>query len=257
MNTTQFLLTRWTWNATNLFVGVALLLAYVAAFGIQRRMGWLAGAMGVFVLTLMSPLSTLADRYLFSAHMIQHILLLLAVPGFLLLSLPRSFSLAFRPRILGHPLVGWAAGVGSMWLWHAPTLCNAAVSSPLIHGVQTVSLVVLGIAFWRQILAPRDEERLPPPNAVFYLFSACLACSVLGIVITLSPVTICPAYSMVRPDPLLEMIRADWGFTPERDQQVGGLFMWVPMCLIYLGAIFAQLARWFAEPASPILRETQ
>jgi cytochrome c oxidase assembly factor CtaG len=48
---------------------------------------------------------------------------------------------------------------------------------------------------------------------------------------------------------MLQTIRMGWGFSPERDQQIGGLLMWVPMCLIYLTAILAQMARWFAQPA--------
>jgi cytochrome c oxidase assembly factor CtaG len=50
---------------------------------------------------------------------------------------------------------------------------------------------------------------------------------------------------------MLQTIRTGWGFSPERDQQIGGLLMWVPMCLIYLTAILAQMVRWFAQPASP------
>jgi cytochrome c oxidase assembly factor CtaG len=226
---------------------------YVAAFCGHRRIGWFAAALAVFLLTLLSPLNTLADGYLFSAHMAQHILLLLIVPALLLLSLPRAFSLAVGPRVFAHPLVGWFAGVGAMWFWHAPALCNAAVASRPVHALQTVSLLVLGGLFWRQILAPREEERLSPPRAIFYLFSACVACSVLGIIITFSPVTVCSIYAMQPNDRLgmLPTIRAGWGFSPERDQQIGGLLMWVPMCLIYLTAILAQLARWFAQPASP------
>jgi cytochrome c oxidase assembly factor CtaG len=49
---------------------------------------------------------------------------------------------------------------------------------------------------------------------------------------------------------MLQTIRTGWGFSPERDQQIGGLLMWVPMCLIYLTAILAQMKRWFAQPAS-------
>ena len=140
-----------------------------------------------------------------------------------------------------------------MWFWHTPALCNAAVASRPVHALQTVSLVVLGSLFWRQILAPRDEERLSPPRAIFYLFSACVACSVLGIIITFSPVTVCSIYTMPMTDRLglLHIIRTGWGFSPERDQQIGGLLMWVPMCLIYLTAILAQLARWFAQETGP------
>ena len=141
-----------------------------------------------------------------------------------------------------------------MWFWHAPVLCNAAVSSRPVHALQTASLLLLGCIFWRQILAPRDEERLSPPGAVLYLFSACVACSVLGIILTLSPVTVCSIYMMQPKDPLgiLNTIHNGWGLTPERDQQIGGLLMWVPMCLIYLSAMFAQIGRWFAEPATPV-----
>jgi cytochrome c oxidase assembly factor CtaG len=253
MTTSQFILSGWTWNPAVLLTGALALVVYVAAFRDRRRIGWFAAALGVLLLTLLSPLNTLADGYLFSAHMAQHILLLLIVPALLLLSLPRPLSLAVGPRVFSHPLVGWLAGVCAMWFWHAPALCNAAVASRPVHALQIVSLLVLGSLFWRQILAPREEERLSPPGAVLYLFSACVTCSVLGIIITFSPVTVCSIYTMQPIDRLgmLQTIRTGWGFSPERDQQIGGLLMWVPMCLIYLSAIFAQIARWFAPSAGP------
>jgi cytochrome c oxidase assembly factor CtaG len=259
MTTTQFLISGWTLNAADLLVGMACGVAYVTAFGIHQRLGYFVGVLCVFLLALVSPLNTLADGYLFSAHMVQHILLLLVVPALLLLSLPRSVSLAVRPRGLCHPCVGWSAGVLAMWFWHAPALCDAAVASRPVHALQTASLLLLGWLFWGQILAPREEERLSPPGAVLYLFSACVACSVLGIILTFSPVRVCSVYMMPPKDPfrMLDTIRTGWGFTPERDQQIGGLLMWVPMCLIYLSAIFAQMTRWFAEPATPATAKFQ
>jgi putative membrane protein len=254
MTTTQFLISGWSWNTADFLVVAVAGIAYVTVFGVPERIGYFAGALVVLLLTVLSPLNTLADGYLFSAHMAQHILLLLIVPALLLLSLPRSISLTVGPRLLGHPFVGWSAGVGAMWFWHVPALCNAAVALRPVHALQTASLLLLGCVFWRQILAPREEECLSPPGAVMYLFSACVACSVLGIILTFSPVTICSIYMMPPRDPLgiLNTIRTGWGFTPERDQQIGGLLMWVPMCLIYLSAMFAEMARWFAEPATPV-----
>jgi cytochrome c oxidase assembly factor CtaG len=127
------------------------------------------------------------------------------------------------------------------------------VTRPSIHALQTGSLLLLGTLFWRQTLAPRDAERLSPPAAVAYLGGACLACSVLGIMLTFSPVTVCSVYAA--PDParlsLSPLIEGQWGLTPQRDQQIGGLLMWVPMCLIYLAAILAQVGRWFAEVPRP------
>ena len=93
---------------------------------------------------------------------------------------------------------------------------------------------------------------MAPLPAVGYLFAACSACTVLGILLTFSPVTVCRVY--LRPVDALglaPMIEGSWGMNPARDQQVGGLIMWVPMCLAYLCAIFGQLARWYSEPAHP------
>jgi putative membrane protein len=254
MTTQQFLISEWTWNTAGLVFSGVVFTAYLWAFNINRRILYLFAALALFVLTLMSPLNALAAGYLFSAHMLQHILLLLIVPALLLMSLPRWVSLGSRSWLIANPFVGWIAGVSAMWLWHARPLCNAVVSSQVVNALQISSLLVLGTIFWRQILAPREEERMSPPGAVLYLFSACVACSILGILITFSPVSVCPIYAQAPTDRLgiLNLIQSNWGITPERDQQIGGLLMWVPMCLVYLSAIVAQLARWFAHPlASP------
>lgn len=252
MTTQQFLTSAWTWNTTVLLLSVVVILAYVCAFGVSRRVLYLIAGLGVFVLTLVSPLNALADGFLFSAHMAQHILLLLIVPALFLMSLPRWVSLGPRSWLLVNPFVGWISGVGAMWFWHARPLCNAAVSSQFVGALQVSSLLVLGVIFWRQILAPREDERLSPPGAALYLFSACVACSVLGILITFAPVSVCPIYAQPRAVNfgIAKLIQVTWGFTPEKDQQVGGLLMWVPMCFVYLSAIIAQLARWFAHPVA-------
>jgi putative membrane protein len=250
MTTVQFLTSAWKWNLGVLLLSGLTIVAYVWTFGIRRRFSYLIAGLVVFVLTLLSPLNALADGYLFSAHMLQHILLLLIVPALLLMSLPRWVSLAPRSMPLVNPLVGWIAGVSAMWLWHARPLCDAAVSSKFVAALQTCSLLLLGTIFWWQVLAPRGDERLSPPGAVLYLFSACVACSVLGILITFSPVSVCPIYGQAPADQpgILNLIQTSWGITPDKDQQIGGLLMWVPMCFVYLSAIIAQLARWFAHP---------
>ena len=250
MTTQQFLTSEWTWNPAGLVLSGVALTAYLWAFNINRRILYLFAALAVFVLTLISPLNALASGYLFSAHMLQHILLLLIVPALVLMSLPRWVSLGSRSWLIANPFVGWIAGVGAMWLWHARPLCNAAVSSRLVNALQICSLLLLGAIFWRQVLAPREEERMSPLGAVLYLFSACVACSILGILITFSPVSVCPIYAQPPTDRLgiLNLIQSNWGITPEKDQQIGGLLMWVPMCLVYLSAIISQLARWFAHP---------
>ncbi len=253
MSTMQLLTTGWTWDPGVIVPALAGLAAYILACGISRLPYFLI-ALALYAAALISPINTLADGYLFSAHMVQHLLLLLLVPPFLLLSLPRTVTVPNRLRLLTHPIAGWIAGAGAMWLWHAPALCNAAVTSRPIHGIQTASLLFLGTIFWWQTLAPRESDRLPPLTAVVYLFSSCATCSVLGIILTFSPITVCAIYMHpVDRLGLLSTIRNDWGMTPQKDQQLGGLLMWAPMCLVYLSAVIAQLVHWFREPAPGLL----
>jgi len=248
MTTYQFLTTAWRWNYILLLFCALALAGYFLAFRRRGRLAYLGGALVAFLIALISPVSALADGYLFSAHMVQHILLVLIVPALLLLSLPRSFSLPRSLTVFTHAFIGWIAGVGAMWLWHAPALCNAATTSRTVSAIQTTSLLLMGSAFWWQVLAPRNAERLSPAAGIAYLFTACTACSVLGIVLTFAPVSICPVYQHpVDRLGMLGTIRGNWGLTSDKDQQIGGLLMWVPMCLIYLTAILAQLARWHSD----------
>jgi cytochrome c oxidase assembly factor CtaG len=251
MTTYQFLTTAWEWNPTLLLLCSLAVAGYFLAFGLRGQPAYFVGALAILLLALASPLNALADGYLFSAHMVQHILLVLIVPALLLLSLPRSLSLQRSLAAFTHPLIGWGAGVGAMWLWHAPALCNAATTLKAVSVIQTISLLLLGSIFWWQVLAPREADRLSPLAGIVYLFTACTACSILGIILTFAPVSMCSAYQQpVDRLGILDAIRGQWGLTSERDQQIGGLLMWVPMCLIYVTAILAQLARWQTESAS-------
>jgi len=253
MTTEQFLLSAWNWNPWVIAVSAATILAYGARYhwSFSRKIGWLLSGVAVFFLTLASPMDALADGYLFSAHMLQHLLLLLVVPPLILLSLP-SAPMSGRWKwltwMVRRPVATWCLGVGGMWLWHAPTLCNAAVTSGWIHLLQTVSLLLMGFAFWWPIIGPWNRQRLPPLGGIVYLFSACLGCTILGIILTFAPVEVCSIY--LHPlDRLgiLPLAQNQWGLTPAKDQQLGGLLMWVPACLIYFSGIIGLLARWYGQ----------
>ena len=265
MTTRTLLVSLWDpWPAPALLCLVAL-----GFYGVRyrdrpsSRAAYFVGAVAVFFLALASPIGVLARGYLFSAHMLQHLLLLLVVPPLILMGLPRdpaadavSTGQAPPRRALryGGP---WLAGVGGMWLWHERTLCNAAALRPSVQCLQTVSLLAMGVAFWLPILSPRARDRFPAFAGIFYLFAACVACTVLGILVTFSPVEVCSIYA--RPiDKLgvLPLLRDGWGLSCSGDQQLGGLMMWVPTCLVYVAAILATLARYYREeglsPASSV-----
>jgi putative membrane protein len=217
-----------------------------------RRTGALLAAVAVLILALSSPIDALAAGYLFSAHMLQHLLLVLVVPALALMALPpargtgRPVAARMARWLLDRPVVTWISGIGAMWLWHAETLCNAASQSASVRGAQSVSLLAMGALFYWPLLAPRSAWRMSPLAGMVYLFTACLGCTLLGILITLSPVEVCPAF--LHPSEgggVLSLIRDGWGVSAAEDQQIGGLLMWVPACGVYLGGIVAELARFY------------
>jgi putative membrane protein len=241
------------------FALAACLAAAIAYFMPRARFGVrtvpLVMALSILVLALASPIGQLADGYLFSAHMLQHLLLVLIVPPLALLGVApalRTRSAGRVGRAFTRPIVAWGLGVGAMWLWHERMLCDAASQNALVHRVQELSLLVMGTAFWWPILAPREEQRLEPLSGVLYLFTACVACTLLGIAITFSPVQVCSVFAHpVDRLGVMPLVRESWGLSAEKDQQVGGLLMWVPACLVYGTAILCVLARLFGEPSRP------
>jgi cytochrome c oxidase assembly factor CtaG len=261
VSTGEFLLTAWSARPFVLIGCFALMALYlwVAKRLGPRLLAW-SGGVALILIALVSPLDRLADTYLFSAHMAKHILFVLVIPALLLIGTPPSLverSLRFpaaraAARLLSAPAVTWPAGIGAMILWHIPAVFSAASLHESLHTVEHVSLLVGGVMFWWPILAPLPRLRLRPvPQGVAYLFTACLACTMMGVLITFSPVILYPAYlNPPDPDGVLLLIRNGWGMTPALDQQVGGLLMWVPCCLVYLTAIMTMFGRWYGADES-------
>ena len=125
----------WDWEPSVIAGCAALALGYITLarkHGFSRSPWFLAGVL-LLLLDLVSPLDTLADRYLFSAHVVQHFLLALVIPPLLLLG-TRAFDLGGLikfERLLGQPPISWLLGVGTMLLWHIPAFFNAAASRSL------------------------------------------------------------------------------------------------------------------------------
>jgi putative membrane protein len=231
---------NWDWEPS-VVVGCALLaigyLVVVRKRGLNRAPYFLAGVL-LLLLDLVSPIDTLGDQYLFSAHIAQHFLLALVIPPLLLLGTP-AFELGALnqlERAIGQPPVSWLLGVGTMLAWHIPVLFNAALANESLHIVQHLSFLVTGTIFWWPILGPLQNRHLSPFGAISYLFSACLCCSLLGAFLTFAPVGLYPAY--------LNPPARVWGLDPKSDQQLGGLLMWVTGCFVYLAGILSKVGRW-------------
>jgi cytochrome c oxidase assembly factor CtaG len=258
--TRELLLKAWEpeWSINIGCVAALALYYFKVAANAWQRISFSVGIV-VMMLALESPLDALGDDYLFSAHMAQHLCLILLVPPLLLLGMSRKTTLSWLSvpwfsafeRRLGNPWVAWISCIGLMTAWHLPVLYNYALENEGVHVVQHLSFLVTATMFWWPVFHPAHERRLSTGVAVLYLFAAVAENSVLGIIITFMRVGHYPAY--LHPDDeygALHLIRDGWGLSAATDQRLGGLLMWIPGCSVYFVVILWLISDWFATPDS-------
>ena len=209
-------------------------------------------SLGVVFVALISPLDALSEE-LGSAHMVQHMLLMVvAAPLFILGSPELVFMWGLSPNwkpiaarwrrwlegeALERPALVWTLYAGTLWIWHLPIAYQAALADPFLHDAQHLSFFGVACLFWRSLLAPLRRHRLHPLAAVVALFTTSLHAMLLGIFMALSPVIWYKVYSSRT---------IIWGLTPLEDQQLAGLIMWMPACLVYPAAAAAVFGTWLA-----------
>jgi cytochrome c oxidase assembly factor CtaG len=135
--------------------------------------------------------------------------------------------------------VAWGLHAAALWAWHAPALFEAAVVHESVHILQHASFFVTALLFWWSLLSGRDGQRVG--LAVLCLFTTALHGGALGALLAMAGQAWYSVYEATAPL---------WGLTALEDQQLGGLIMWVPAGLVYLGAALALLASWLGAPSS-------
>lgn len=262
----EMLATRWNWEPA--LLSALLYTAALYGLGVRRLWGragmgrgvsgWqvaaFAGALTALVIALLSPLDALAGA-LFSAHMLQHLLLVLvaapllvvSAPGYVMLwAFPIGVRRALAPagltlqrawRAVSRPAVAWVLFVITIWLWHLPALYDAALGSEPLHALEHLCFLATAWLFWWQLLHPLGRRNLSRGASVLYVFTASIQGSALGALLTFAPSPLYPAYAVTQLSPL----------TPLQDQQLAGLLMWVPGGLLYLFLAAAFFAAWLNE----------
>ncbi|MBI1848393.1 MAG: cytochrome c oxidase assembly protein [Candidatus Rokubacteria bacterium] len=226
-----------------------------AGVGRGRAVAFFAG-LAVLLAALNGPLHDLSERYLFSAHMVQHLLLTLAVPPLLLAGLPafmldgllapllRHAGPAAVLRALTRPVPALLLYTVALVAWHLPGPYDTALASHGWHLVEHVTLLVTATLAWWPVLA--SSARLPalPYGAqILYLFAFGVPMTLVAAMITGAERVLYAFYAAApRIGPL----------DPFDDQRLGGLLMWVPAGLIPLLAFTAVFFRWAAEEADDL-----
>lgn len=253
------------WRAWEFDLGAVVLLALTAVFyaigsrrhvgltGLQRTCFW-AGWF-TLVIALVSPLHPLGE-VLFSAHMVQHEILMLIAAPLLVISRPfvtflwalpfewrRSVGAWSKTKLVRHcwlwltaPLTAWWIHAVAIWLWHAPPLFSATLKSDAVHTAQHLSFLLSALLFWWALFYARGRHAYG--SGVLYIFTTAIHTGILGALLTFAPHPWYAPYSATT---------QAWGLTPLQDQQIGGLIMWVPASIIYLVAGLVLFAAWMRE----------
>ncbi len=251
------LLTAWTPEPSVVAGCAALLVARAAADRFRPARAWIPFAAGTAVLfvALASPLDPLADAYSFAAHMVQHMILVLAVPPLWVAGAPAALlrgalrrpALSRLERALASPAVACGLAAAVLALWHVPRLYDAAVASEGLHVVEHLSFLVAFTIYWWPVLAPLPGRRLAAGPAILHLAAGGVATSVVGILVTFSSPALYGSYASGE-DPLhvLAALRAA-GLDRAADLQLSGLLMWMAGTPVFLGAALGAIGRWIRE----------
>jgi putative membrane protein len=223
-----------------------------------RAASYGAGIVAI-ALALLSPIDRASD-VLFSAHMVQHELLMLVAAPLVVLgrplapavwALPRGarvrLARAIRParvwRILTLPAIALALHAAVRLAWHVPALFDAALADERIHAVQHLSFFVTAVIFWSALIDGR-YGRAGYGVGVAFVFFTMLYSGLLGAVLALGDHAL-----YAHAEPTLR-----WGLDPVDDQQRAGLLMWVPAGVIMTAVGLAILAAWLGQSAARVGR---
>lgn len=202
------------------------------------------GALVALFLSLNGPLHDLSDSYLFSAHMVQHLMLSLVVAPLLVMGTPGGM---LRPALEYRgvrPLAKWLTAPTHCFAiftvviagWHLPPLYNFALAHHSAHIAMHLMFLVASVLMWWPVLSPMPElPRLSYPGQMLYMFLLSIPMAIVAVYIAYADQVLYPLYASA---PRI------WGITPMNDQLIGGLIMWIPGGLYFYTIISFVFFKW-------------
>ena len=248
-------LTAWRWSIhPSTVIGIAALGA-IYIWGASRlhrepsrtqKIYFFSGLLVMFA-SLNGPIHDLSDDYLFSAHMVQHLLLTLLMPPLLLAGVP-GFMLKgplshrfVRPaaRFVTRAPIAFVVFNLVIAAWHLPPLYNAAMANHNIHIVEHLMFMVAAVLMWWPLLSQVPElPRLAYPGQMLYAFLMSIPMSIIAVYIAMSDHVLYPAYAAA-PRVL--------SLSPLEDQLLGALIMWIPGGIIFYIIMTVVFFKWNAR----------
>lgn len=261
-------LTWWTFDP--LVIGGLATASIVYAVGV-RRLYRVAGAgrrallwrtlaydAGILVcaLALLSPLDHASD-VLFSAHMVQHELLMVVAAPLIALARPMAPALWALPRrwrvragralqrpgpvrawhLVTAPVVALVLHALVRWLWHLPVLFDAALADEGVHAVQHLSFFLTAVLFWWALIHGR-YGRVGYGVGVAFVFLTVVHSGLLAAILAFADHPLYAPHAAAT---------ARWGVDALVDQERAGLLMWIPVGVIMMAIGLALFAAWMGQ----------
>lgn len=211
----------------------------------QKR--WYVGAVAMMWFASDWPVHDIAERYLYSVHMAQHLLLSMIIPAMFVKAIPHwLIELVVGPSALAwavlkrlvHPITALVIFNGLTSLLHWSVLVRLSVDNGALHFFLHLLVFLAGLCMWMPVIGPIEEWRLPAIGRMIYLFAMTIVPTVPGGWLVFAEDVVYPSYDTT--------FRA-FGLSVLTDQQlagaimklVGGFFMWIVIGVIWF--------RWAAE----------
>jgi len=249
----------WTFDPAQLIIVALYVVIYVRRFvrareeqggrgAGPRQFAAFVGAVIVMLIALVSPVDSLGEDYLFSMHMVQHILLGDIAPLLVLLSLSRVILRPVTRRLmsveralgpLAHPATGIVVWLTMIYVWHIPVMYDAALNHSAVHALEHTCFFIGGIAVWWPLIQPVPmRHRLTGLGVFAYLIAAKISIGLLGIFLTWSHGV---AYTYYEHVPRI------WGLSPIEDENLGGAIMMVEQSIVLVIAFAILFVRMLLQ----------
>jgi putative membrane protein len=238
--------------------GIAVVIALAGAYALVLRrfptspvrIALFACGLALILVSHVSPLATISNHYLLSAHLLQNVMIAEWAPALVVAGIPPALAevLAGAPgmRALTRPQVALPLWLGVYFAWHVPGAYVTALEHPatLLH-VEHATYFAAGVLFWWPVLQSRPWALAPAAKAA-YLFAAFVLAAPLGLLLALLPQ---PIYGFYEAAPRL------WGLSATTDQQIAGVTMSVEQAIVFFAAFCVYFSRFLrdeeaGEPAS-------
>jgi putative membrane protein len=204
------------------------------------------GALFIFYLAVGSPLDQIGERFLLSAHMVQHqlliygsaVLFLLGLPAWLFTPLLRPAFVRSFARFLAHPLICAIVFILTLSIWHVPGLYDLALQNKAVHVLEHIMFFGAALFYWQPLLSPAPElPRLNPGAQLIYLVAVTIGMTPLFAFLAFSDNILYPTYEYAP--------RIIANFQPMDDQLLGAAIMKLGSLAVTFIAMVVAFYRWY------------